>query len=575
MTMTSVHALREAQPNVTLVERLIAAGLISEGQLRRAMQEKKRSDRPLGEILVELGMISEKVLDETLAHLLGDDVIDLHALLPDAQALAMVLRETAERYSVLPIEFDRRTGLLTLAVTEALDLAGVDEISRGIDPDIEIATVTANEASIRAAINRFYDVALTIPDILREIDSDASDILQRDFDTVNHDHPLDRLIDAIVVEAVRRDATAIHFEPEHGFVRVRFRLNGVLSQVLALHQSYWPGMAARLAAISGLSQGPGASCSEASAEIALGTRRKVLHVSRRATLLGDDFVIGIIAADREVMLLDELGLDKEALQRLRLLMARPHGMVVVAGPPGSGKTSTLYSMLNYRQDESVSIMTLEERVRCPLPSIRQTASAGWHERGEEDRLESLMHQDFDVLVMDELRDARDTGIAIQAANRGHQVYATVQAMSVHHTLSRLDELGLHRTQMAENVVALVGQRLLRQLCEHCKQAYAPQPFEREIIGASDSEILRLYREGACEHCDYLGYAGRIAIFEVLEVDKAIVELLSCGGTAREMRSAMLATGFSDLADAAVRQVLVGVTSLAEASRVVDLSARIN
>lgn len=575
MTMTSVHALREAQPSVTLVERLIAAGLISECQLRRAMQEKKQSDRPLGEILVELGMISEKVLNETLAQLLGGDAIDLHTVLPDAKALPMVSRETAERYCVLPIEFDARTGLLTLAVTESLDLAGVDEISRSIDPDIEIATVTATGTSIRAAISRFYDVALTIPDILREIDSDASDVLQVDFDAVTYDHPLNRLIDAIVVAAVRRDATAIHFESEQGFVRVRFRVDGVLSQVLALHQSYWPGMSARLVAMSGLSEGASDSPSKASTPIALGTRRKVLHVSRRVTLQGDDFVIGIAAADREVMLLDEIGLDKEAIQKLRLMMARPHGMVVVAGPPGSGKTSTLYSMLNYRRDESVAIVTLEERVGCALPSIRQTVNTEWHERSEEDPLESLLRQDFDVLVMDELRDARDSGIAVQAANRGHQVYATVPARSVLHALSRLEELGLQRSQIAETAVGFVGQRLLRQLCEHCKQAYTPQPFEREVIGASDSEFLRLYREGACEHCDYQGYTGRIGIFEVLQVDEAIVELLSSGGTAWEMQSGMSAAGFTDLADAAVRQVLAGVTSLAEATRVVDLSARIN
>ncbi len=574
MTMTSVHALREMQPNVTLVERLIAAGLISECQLRRAMQEKRRCDRPLGEILVQLGMISEKVLSETLAQLLGDEEIDLHTLLPDPRALAMVPREVAERYCVLPIEFDKRAQLVTLVVTDRFDLAGVDDISRSMDPDIGLATVNAAGPGIRTAIDKFYDVALTIPDILREIDADNTDTLRADFNTVAFDHPLNRLIDAIVVDAGRRDAAAIHFEPEFGFVRVRFRIDGVLSQVMALHQSYWPGMAARLAAMSGMPRETAGCADEGSASVLLGTRRKVLNVSRRATLQGDDFVVGIVDADREVMLLEELGLESESLTKLKLMMARPHGMVVVAGPPGSGKTSTLYSMLNYRRDESVSIMTLEDRVSSPMPSIRQTANAEWDNADENDRFDALMQQDFDVLVMDELLDGPAAAIALQVARRGRQVYVTIPARSVLGALSRLDELGPQRQQMAGNMTGIIAQRLLRKLCVHCRQAYTPPPFEREIVGASDAEVLRLYREGACEHCHYLGYTGRVGIFEVLEVDQAIDELLGSGGTVQEMRRAMLSGGCDELADAAVRQVLAGVTSLAEASRVVDLSARL-
>ena len=313
---------------------------------------------------------------------------------------------------------------------------------------------------------------------------------------------------------------------------------------------------------------------EASVSIMLGTRRKVLHVTRRATLQGDDFVVGIVAVDRDVMPLEELGLDTDSLAKLRLMMARPHGMVVIAGPPGCGKTATLYSMLNYRRDESVSIMTLEDRVSCSMPSIRQTANSERDEADENDRFHALLHQDFDVLVMDELLDGPTAAVALQAAGRGRQVYVTVPATSVPDAMSRLEELAVQRRQMAGNVVGVIAQRLLRKLCVHCRQTYTPPPFEREIIAASESEVLRLYRAGACEHCHYLGYMGRVGIFEVLQVDDAIDELLASGATVQEIRRAMSATGFAELADAAVRQVLAGVTSLAEASRVVDLSARL-
>lgn len=574
MTMTSVHALREMQPNVTLVERLIAAGLISENQLRRAMQEKRQSDRPLGEVLVQLGMISEKVLSETLSQLLGGEEIDLNALLPDPQALAMVQKEVAERYCVVPIEYDKRAQLVTLVVTDSFDLAGADDISRSINPDIGIVTVTAAESAIRAAIEKSYGVALTIPEILREIDADRTDILRADLSTVGVDHPLNRLIEAIIVEAGRRDASAIHFEPESGFVRVRFRIDGVLSQVLALHQSYWPGMAARLAAMSGLPKETAGCADEGTAPVTLGTRRKVLNVSRRVTLQGNDFVLGIVAADREVMLLDELGLDSESLAKLRLMMARPHGMVVVSGPPGSGKTSTLYSMLNYRMDESVSIMTLEDRVSSPMPSIRQTSRAEQDEADGKDPFEALMQQDFDVLARDELLDDSAAAIALHAVRTGRQVYVTVAARSALEALSRLEELGLDRQHMVGNIAGCIAQRLLRKLCVHCRQPYSPPPYEREIVGASDTEVLRLYREGACEHCHYLGYTGRVGIFAALEADQATIELLASSATDPVTQRAVPSTGCEELADAAVRKVLAGVTSLAEASRIVDLSTRL-
>lgn len=574
MTMTSLHALHDVQPSVTLVERMVAIGLLSEHQLRCALREKKQVDRPLGEILVQMGMISQKVLDDTLAELLGDQSIDMRTMLPDTRALAMLPKETAERHCLLPIEFDERAGLLTLAVRETLDFAGLDEISECINPAIEIETVTADAAGIRAAIDRVYDVALTIPDILREIDSDESNILRRKFDPVCSGHPLQRLVDAILVEAVRCNATAIHFEPDFGFVRVRFRIDGVLSQFMVVHQSYWPGMVARLAALSDFLEEEGDVFSEASAPRAIGTRRKRLQMSRRSTLAGDDYVMRIVPADRTVLPLEQLGLDNESLRRLQLMMARPHGMLVIAGPPGCGKTSTLYSMLDYRSDESVSIVTLEEQVCCPASAVRQAKNAESILGCDVDRLAALRHQDFDVLVIDELRDGAGANVALHFASTGRQVYAVAAAKSALQALSRLDELGLQRSHIAGNLVGIVAQRLLRVLCMHCKQAYTPTPIERGIVGANDSDVLRLYREGGCERCQYRGFAGRIAIFEVLGIDETLEGLLANGETVPGLRQVVSEGGFVDFGDAAVRQVLAGATSLAEASRVVDLSARL-
>lgn len=573
MKIGSVKALRETEPNKPLVERLMTAGLISEKQLRRAMREKGVVDRPLGRILVDLGMISEKVLNETLGKLLGDDSVDLATLLPNPRAVALLPRETAERYGMLPIEFDEPAGLLTLAVHESFSLADVDKVARSLDPDIGIATVIAAQSEIRAAVRKFYGVALTIPDILREIDADEAAVSAGGRDTGSYEHPLCRLIDAILFEAGRRNASAIHFEPEFGFVRVRFRIDGVLTQVMSLNREYWPEMAARLAAMSDVTHDPAAGSKPRRLPVMFGNRRKALYFSSRTTQRGDDAVVGIADQDAELLPLEQLATDSEVLTRLRLIMARPDGLIVIAGPPGSGKTTTLYSMLAYRSDESVSIATLEDTIRCHMPMIRQT-STEQDDTSEGLALENLVGQDSDVLVVDELLDQATAATALRAAMVGRQVFATLTAKSADAVLPRLRDFGLQSQLLAGNIAGIVAQRLIRALCANCKQSYAPQDFEREILGISASRNLRLYREGACSQCHYLGYRGRIAIFEVIVVDEGIDDLLARDATTQEIRWALSGAQVTEVTDEAVLQVLAGATSLSEVSRVVDLSVRL-
>jgi type II secretory ATPase GspE/PulE/Tfp pilus assembly ATPase PilB-like protein len=571
MPMTSVQALRETRPNVPLVERMIAAGLISERQLQRAMQEKARRDRPLGEILVELGMISERVLSESLGQLLGDEAVNLRELVPDPRALAMLPRDVAERYPIFPIEYDERADLLTLAATGALDPDAVDEIARSLPADIGIATAFAADADIKSAIRKFYDIALTIADILRELDSGEKDGLPFVTDVAGYTNPLNRLVDAILFEAARCDASAVHFEPEFGFLRVRFRIDGVLTQVMVLHHDDWPGIAARLTAMCETTDDEARGYSAAWRPFMLGTQPKAMQLTRQSTLQGHDFVVRIVPRDEPVMPLQQLGLDKEALAKLRLMMARPGGLIVIAGPPGSGKTRTLHSMLGYRSDESLSILTLDDRPCSSLPWVCHTRLGEGADSDDAAWFESLHCQNPDVLTVDEVRDRRTAHIAWRAAASGRQVFATLSAPSAMASLVTLQDFGMHTEHIAGITVGIIAQRLVRKLCANCKQAYSPQPFERQILGADESSVLRLYREGACEQCNYLGYKGRTGVFEILVIDATLDELRARGAALHEMHCAALAAGSARIAAGAIRHVLSGETSLSEASRVVDLS----
>lgn len=574
MTMTSVHALRETRPSVSLVERLIAAGLISEIQLQRALQEKARHDRPLQEILVNLGMISERMLSDVSNRVPDSVQTDLSTLLPNPDALALVSKDLAEQHCMFPIDFDARTEVLTLAVTDAFELPDLDKMFGSVKAGVSIATVVAAEAEIESAIDKFYGVALTIPEILSELDSEGFVTSDDGVTSVDCTQPLDRLLDAILFHATECGASAIHFEPEQAFVRLRYRIDGVLGQAMVLRRRHWPEIHSRLLALSATECEAKGSTTGRQTLISVGNQQQQLTVARQPSQYGADVIVRIVPQPHEVLSLNDLGLDNSALTRIRLMMARQSGLIIVAGPPDSGKTSTLFSMLSYRSDESVRIVAVGEPGTATLPLVRQVPTAEARTLVDSALADSRTFAEIDVLAVGEVHDRSVATIALRAAMAGNQVLATLTAKSASAVLPRIMDIGLTSQQISGNVIGIVAQRLVRKLCTNCRQAYSPQPFEKEILGASDSQALRLYRAGTCEHCRYVGYKGRIGLFETLVVDEELDELLARGATSVDIKRKMGADGSRQVVDEAVRQVLAGVTSLAEASRVVDLSARL-
>ncbi len=574
MSTVTVRTLAPSGENLPLGERLIKAGLITEDQLQVALTEQSRRDEPLGRILVKLGLISEGMLRDTLGESLGQDSIDIASVIPDPDALQMVPKNIARRYSMLPINFDKNEKTLTLAMADTFNVVAMDQVAALLGSGFNIHTLVAGEAEIEAAIEQFYEFELSIQGILREIETGEVDQLNLAVENEEYNHPLIRLVDAILADAVKREASDIHLEPEAGFLRVRYRIDGVLRQVMALHLRYWPGMVVRLKVMSEMNIAETRAPQDGRISLTLAGRSIDFRVACQQTTHGENFVLRVLDRQKGIVPIEKLDLVKDTLTTLQVMMARPEGIILVTGPTGSGKTTTLYSMLNYRNDESVNIMTLEDPVEYPMSMIRQTSLNEAAKLDFANGIRSMMRQDPDIILVGEIRDEETAEMAFRAAMTGHQVFSTLHTNSALGAIPRLLDIGVKPHIMAGNIIGIVAQRLVRRLCNHCREAYTPDETERKLLGIPLDEPIQLYREKGCESCNFFGYRGRVAVIEVLKMNQALDEMIARSATRKELLEAAEESGYHDLAEDAVRHVLSGMTSLSEISRVVDLTARV-
>jgi type IV pilus assembly protein PilB len=293
------------------------------------------------------------------------------------------------------------------------------------------------------------------------------------------------------------------------------------------------------------------------------------------TTHGENVVLRILDRQKGLVPLDNLGLEENDLMLLKLMIARPEGIILVTGPTGSGKTTTLYSILNHVNTDSVNIMTLEDPVEYPMPMIRQTSVNESAKMGFANGIRSMMRQDPDIILVGEIRDTETAEMAFSAAMTGHQVYSTLHTNSAIGAVPRLLDIGILPDIMAGNIIGIVAQRLIRKLCVHCKQEVLADDMERLLLGIKkDEATTRIYRAVGCAHCSHQGYKGRMSILEILKIDGELDDLIARRATQRELRKAAIAAGFRPLVEDAVRRVLEGVTTLDEISRVVDLTDRL-
>ena len=553
---------------------LINKGILSEDQLRISLLEQMKSNQPIGKLLVSLGFVSEATLRDALSESLGKQSIDLSNAIVDPSGLKLIPRELAKRHHLLPLDYDQESRRLTIAIADINDIVALDKLRGLAGDDIEIDTLLAGETEIDRAIDQSYGHELSIDGILHEIETGEIDFRGLQSSADEYSQPVVRLIDSILTDAVKRESSDIHFEPEAGFLRIRYRIDGMLRQIRSLHKTYWPAMAVRIKVLAGMNIAETRAPQDGRIALNMRGRQIDFRVSVQPTIHGENIVLRILDRQKGIVPLDGLGLAERQLDQLKLMIARPEGIVFVTGPTGSGKTTTLYSILNHINSEGVNIMTLEDPVEYPMTLVRQTSASESLKLDFASGIRSIMRQDPDIILVGEVRDADTAAMALRAAMTGHQVYSTLHTSSAIGVIPRLLDIGILPDIMAGNIIGIVAQRLVRRLCVHCKVPYQAEAHELRLLGGEDDGSRPvIYRRGGCDRCEFQGYRGRLAIMELLRINGEMDELIARRSTLREMRQLADRQGFATLADDGLRRVLDGSTSLDEVGRVVDLTDR--
>jgi len=491
-----------AQPQVRkrIGDQLIDSGVITPDQLKIAVLEQKQTSERLGTVLVQLGFLTESVLKDALGESLGQDSVNLQEVVPDPEVINLIDKSLAIRLKVMPVSYIRDEQKLLVAMPDTFDILTIDRVATVLPEGIRVEPILASESEILLAIDQFYGFELSIDGILNEIETGEMDMRANAVEGSEYSHPTVRLVDAFLTDAVKQDASDIHFEPEESFLRVRYRIDGVLRQVRSLHKKYWPSIVVRLKVLADMNIAEMRAPQDGHISLKMAGFPIDFRVAAQPTMHGENIVLRILDRSKAIVPLEELNISDHHRNLFKLMMARPEGIILVTGPTGSGKTTTLYSLLNHLNNESVNIMTLEDPVEYPMPMIRQSSINSAVKMGFSDGIRSLMRQDPDIILVGEMRDSDTAHMGFRAAMTGHQVFSTLHTNTAVGAFARLVDMGVKPGMIAGNIIGIVGQRLVRKLCQHCRVKDAPNELEIILLGIEEGDSISVYRAAGCEQC---------------------------------------------------------------------------
>jgi type IV pilus assembly protein PilB len=554
-------------------EILLARGAVTERHVDDALNEQSvRPGERLGDILVGMGACPRRAVLEALAHQVGVPYVDLDARLADPTVLDLVPRELRERHLVHPMFLVE--GRLTLAMVEPTNVFAIEEVGQAAGA--EVLPVLASAEAIRAIAKGGRDdgeAAFGIADIVTvseggDARAGAADDGLTAIQEVAHLPPVIRLVNYVIYRAIKEKASDIHIEPYERMVRVRYRVDGVLYDALHPPQALLEAMASRLKIMAALDIGERRLPQDGRIKVLYDGRRIDLRVSFMPTTFGEKVVMRILDRTASILPLDAIGFDPATCETFRKLVRRPHGIILVTGPTGSGKTTTLYSALSEINEPDVNISTVEDPIEYNLDLINQVQTNVKIGLKFATVLRTLLRQDPDVIMVGEVRDRETADIAIQAALTGHLVLSTLHTNDAPGAVTRLLNMGVEAFLVSSSLTAVLAQRLVRKVCAHCSRARAPSATEAAVFAGEGLTAAAVHEGKGCVDCRDTGYRGRLGIYELLVPDEEMRELVTRGATSGDLRRhALERLRMRTLRRDALEKALHGTTTVDEALRI--------
>lgn len=551
------------QERKRLGDLLLEAGLITPEQLDKALGVQKKTRERLGKVLLNLGYITEGSMIEVLEFQLGVPHIDLANSVIDKEAAATIPVSLAERYQVIPIKVD--SSKLTLAMVDPTNFYAIDDVRMVSGREVE--PVIAAEKEILRAINESYGVKELVEKAVNKLK--AEDTVTIAEAQTTDDAPIISIVNSLISQAIKDRASDIHIEPQEINLRIRFRVDGVLREVANFPRHIHAAIISRIKIMSEMDISEKRLPQDGRIKVKEAGRDIDVRVSTLPTILGEKIVMRLLDKKSVILDINKLGFSLENAARYRHMYAHSYGMILITGPTGSGKTTTLYSTLTELNSPGKNIITVEDPVEYRLDGINQvqvnhkaglTFAAG---------LRSILRQDPNIVMVGEIRDKETADIAIRAALTGHLVLSTLHTNDAPGAISRLVDMGVEPFLVASSVLGVVAQRLVRVICPDCKRHYNPPADspERLFIGAAPTDDLVLYRGAGCPHCNHTGYRGRLAIHEVMPINAIIRDIVSQHGSSEALSVAAREQGMQTMRQDGLAKVLMGFTTVDEVMRV--------
>ena len=552
------------QERMRLGDLLIKQKVLTEEELKKALQLQKGTGKKIGEVLVDNGMITEDMIARALQAQLGMKLVHLTGITIPKDVRKLVNVNILKKYQCIPFELDPyNANILHLAMADPMDMTAIDDIS--IITNLQVEPYIATTSEVLAAIDHCYGASENM-DAARRFTRERELLRggnEEGTETDVSDAPIVQLVRSLIEQAVRQRASDIHIEALESKVRVRYRIDGALYEKMVYDNSLLPAISARIKIMGGMDISEKRKPQDGRMSVVVDRREYDIRISSVPTVHGEKIVMRISSKLNLTRDIKELGLNPEEQETLQHMLSKPYGILFVTGPTGSGKSTTLYTALSALNKESVNIVTVEDPVEADLEGINQIQVNNKVDLTFASALRSILRQDPDIIMIGEIRDQETGSIAVQASITGHLVVSTMHTNNAVGTLNRMADMGIARYLIADAIVGVIAQRLVRRLCPHCRKERSATDKEKRILRRSQAEEVKIWEPGGCKLCNNTGYFGRTGVFEIMEVSENMRRMIAEDAPTEDLIAEAKRTGMKTLRENGIRYVLDGTTSIAE------------